>query len=116
MKNRQMAVIGAGLMGHGIALTLARAGQYVAITDPAAEARATVSQRIGDSLKLLGTPAGDIARILKRDRDLRERPGRGSKAAFVFEAAPEKLELKQALFAEIEAAAPRTRSSPPTPR
>ena len=38
-KNRQIAVIGAGLMGHGIALTLARAGQYVALTDPFPEAR-----------------------------------------------------------------------------
>lgn len=42
-KNLQTAVIGAGLMGHGIALTLARAGQYVAITDPVAEARNTVA-------------------------------------------------------------------------
>ena len=53
-KNLQIAVIGAGLMGHGIALTLARAGQYVAVTDPVAEARATLSARIRNSLILLG--------------------------------------------------------------
>lgn len=105
-KNRQMAVIGAGLMGHGIALTLARAGQYVAITDPAPAARASVAQRIGDSLKLLGTGDAEIARILKKIEIFETVPGAVAKAAFVFEAAPEKLELKQALFAEIEAAAP----------
>ena len=41
-----IGIIGAGLMGHGIALTLARAGQYVAITDPFPEARASVAGRI----------------------------------------------------------------------
>jgi 3-hydroxybutyryl-CoA dehydrogenase len=106
MKNRQMAVIGAGLMGHGIALTLARAGQYVAITDPVPAARAAVVQRIGDSLKLLGASDAEIARILKRIEIFESVPGVVAKADFVFEAAPEKLELKQALFAEIETAAP----------
>ena len=32
----QIAVIGAGLMGHGIALTFARAGHNVALFDPVA--------------------------------------------------------------------------------
>ena len=105
-KNRQIAVIGAGLMGHGIALTLARAVQYVAITDPSAEARASVAQRIGDSLKLLGTSDAQVAKILKRIEIFDSVAGAVARAAFVFEAAPERLELKQALFAEIEAAAP----------
>lgn len=106
MKNQQTAVIGAGLMGHGIALTLARAGQYVAITDPLPAARAAVGQRIGDSLKLLGTPDAGIARILKRIEIFETVGAAVAKAAFVFEAVPEKLEVKQAVFAEIEAAAP----------
>jgi 3-hydroxybutyryl-CoA dehydrogenase len=106
MKNRQMAVVGAGLMGHGIALTLARAGQHVAITDPVAEARASVAERIADSLKLLGTPPEKVARILTRIEIFDTVPGAVARAAFVFEAAPERLALKQALFAEIEAAAP----------
>lgn len=106
MKSRQMAVVGAGLMGHGIALTLARAGQYVAMTDPVPAARAAVVQRIGDSLKLLGASDVEIARILKRIEIFESVPGAVAKADFVFEAAPEKLELKQALFAEIEAAVP----------
>ena len=36
---RQIAVIGAGLMGHGIALALADAGHEVRVTDPSSDAR-----------------------------------------------------------------------------
>ncbi len=107
-KNLQTAVIGAGLMGHGIALTLARAGQYVAITDPMPEARATVSNRIADSLRLMGTDEAGIAKTLKKIEIFDSIPGAVRQAAFVFEAAPEKLPLKQAIFAEVEAHAPAT--------
>jgi 3-hydroxybutyryl-CoA dehydrogenase len=106
MKNRQVAVLGAGLMGHGIALTLARAGQYVAITDPMPEARDAVSDRIAGSLRLLGESEAGIARALKRIEIFDTVAGAVKQAEFVFEAAPEKLALKQALFAEVEAAAP----------
>lgn len=106
MKNQQIAVIGAGLMGHGIALTLARAGQYVAITDPVAEARAAVSGRIAESLRLLGEGETRIAAILKKIEICDTIPGAVHNATFVFEAAPEKMPLKQAIFAEVEAAAP----------
>ena len=57
-KNLQTAVIGAGLMGHGIALTLARAGQYVAITDPHEETLSSATARITASLKALGATEG----------------------------------------------------------
>jgi len=108
VKSLQTAVIGAGLMGHGIALTLARAGQYVAITDPVPEARAAVADRISDSLRLMGVDPQGIARTLKRIEIFDSIPGAVRNAAFVFEAAPEKLALKQAIFAEIEAHAPAT--------
>jgi 3-hydroxybutyryl-CoA dehydrogenase len=106
MKNRQIAVIGAGLMGHGIALCLARAGQYVAITDPMAEARATVAARITDSMTLLGCGPAEIAKALKRIEIYDTIGGAVRRADFVIEAAPEKMALKQAIFAEIEAHAP----------
>lgn len=107
-KNIQTAVIGAGLMGHGIALTLARAGQYVAITDPVAAARDTVAARIVDSLRLMGETGDRIARILKKIEIFDGIEGAVKEAEFVFEAAPEKMALKQAIFAEIEAHAPAT--------
>lgn len=105
-KNLQTAVIGTGLMGHGIALTLARAGQYVAITDPVPAARATVAGRIADSLRLMGEDEGRITAILKKIEIFETLPGAVRNATFVFEAAPEKMALKQAIFAEVEAHAP----------
>ncbi|MDC0116094.1 3-hydroxyacyl-CoA dehydrogenase NAD-binding domain-containing protein [Octadecabacter sp.] len=101
-KNIQTAVIGAGLMGHGIALTLARAGQYVHITDPMADARSTVAARISDSLKALGEPEANIPKILKKIEISRDIGIAVKSAEIVFEAAPEKLTLKQHIFAEIE--------------
>lgn len=107
-KKRQIAVIGAGLMGHGIALTLARAGQYVAITDPFPEARATVAVRIRESMIAMGISEMDIARALKMIEIFDSTAGAVAKADVVFEAAPEKLDLKRKIFAEIEAHAPDT--------
>ncbi len=108
MKNLQTAVIGAGLMGHGIALTLARAGQYVAVTDPMPEARAALPARVTDSLHLMGVSDTETAKILKRIEVFDSVVGAVREAAYVFEAAPEKMALKQAIFAEIEASAPAT--------
>ncbi len=107
-KNIQTAVIGAGLMGHGIALTLARAGQYVRISDPTEEARATVAGRISDSLKALGERDDNIPKILKKIEICGPIETAVGCAEFVFEAAPEKLPLKQSIFAEIERHAPKT--------
>ncbi len=101
-KNIQTAVIGAGLMGHGIALTLARAGQYVRISDPIAEARDTVSERISASLKLLGEGPERVAKILKKIEICATIQSAVHEAEFIFEAVPEKMELKQAIFAEVE--------------
>lgn len=106
MKNRQIAVIGAGLMGHGIALVLARAGHSVAITDPMPQARSAVSARVIESLRLMGEDERRIATILKNIEVVETTANAVKNAAFVFEAAPEKLELKQSVFAEIEAHAP----------
>lgn len=106
-QNQQIAVIGAGLMGHGIALVMARAGLSVAVTDPVAEARAALAARVSDSLALTGADADSIAGIVKRIEVTGTVAEAVRNAAFVFEAAPEKLALKQSIFAEIEAHAPQ---------
>lgn len=107
-KKQQIAVIGAGLMGHGIALTLARAGQYVAITDPMPEARASVAARIRQSMQAMGLDDLEIARTLKMIEIFDSTAGAVRAADVVFEAAPEKMALKQRIFAEIEDHAPET--------
>ncbi|MEP2531447.1 3-hydroxyacyl-CoA dehydrogenase NAD-binding domain-containing protein [Shimia sp.] len=106
-KNQNIAMVGAGLMGHGIALILARAGQNVAITDPNAEARDSVIDRIHQSMQDLGEDGTSTANALKRIRVDDSIAAAVRDAHFVFEAAPEKLGLKQQLFAEIEEHAPQ---------
>ena len=102
----QIAVIGGGLMGHGIALIFARAGYSVVITDPAVDVLATVKDRIAESLRLLEASEAEIEDALAHVSNADTIADAVSEATVVFEAAPEKLELKRAIFAEIEAAAP----------
>ena len=106
LKDIQIAVVGAGLMGHGIALTLARAGQHVRITDPSADARDSVITRIAESLDALGVKNGRIPEILKNIVVSETLAEAVTNAEVVFEAAPEKLDLKRKIFADIEAHAP----------
>jgi len=101
----QIAVIGAGLMGHGIALSFARAGHAVTVWDPVAVTLAALPDRITQSLQLLGAEAAEITDSLARVRRASSLADCVRSAEMVFEAAPEKLPLKQELFAEIEQAA-----------
>src|SRR5689334_3577995 len=101
MPEARIAVVGAGLMGHGIAQVFALAGHAVAIYDPKPATLASAKARIAANLRDLGddvaavervTPVGSLADAV-RDAD------------FIVEAALEDLPLKQKLFSEIEAAA-----------
>lgn len=102
----RITVLGAGLMGHGIALTLARAGHAVTVTDPVAEVRASLHERIRASMGAIGCDAEEITQAVARVQVRDSIAEAVAQAEIVFEAAPEKLELKQALFAEVEARAP----------
>jgi 3-hydroxybutyryl-CoA dehydrogenase len=96
--SERIGVIGGGLMGHGIAYLLAAAGHDARIFEPSVEIRASIPQRVASIRELLGDEAAVLARISVHDRiaaAVRD-------AAFVFEAAPEKLPLKQQIFAELE--------------
>ncbi|MEM9813330.1 MAG: 3-hydroxyacyl-CoA dehydrogenase NAD-binding domain-containing protein, partial [Pseudomonadota bacterium] len=106
MGAQRIAVIGAGLMGHGIALTFARSGHTVRVSDPMPEARADLPARISESLTLMG--ADGIAETLARVTATETLAEAVSEADLVIEAAPEKLHLKQRIFAEAEVHAPRT--------
>ena len=98
MQNLNIGVIGAGLMGHGIAYLLAAAGHTVRIYDPSEEWRTSLPARLKSACELLG---GDPA-LLNRISAHAEMAPAMKGTAFVFEAAPEKLPLKQQLFAELE--------------
>jgi 3-hydroxybutyryl-CoA dehydrogenase len=105
-KNRDIAVIGAGLMGHGIALTFARAGYHVHITDPTVDVLASVKDRIAESLNLMGVDELERDWVLAKIRPTSDLAAAVSGAKAVFEAAPEKLELKQSIFSQLEEHAP----------
>jgi 3-hydroxybutyryl-CoA dehydrogenase len=97
----QIAVIGAGLMGHGIAQVFAAAGCDVAITDPIEAARASALDKIRANLAELDQDPAAADRVSVR-------PDLGSAvrdADLVIEAAPENLALKQGLFQDMERAA-----------
>ncbi|MEM7724715.1 MAG: 3-hydroxyacyl-CoA dehydrogenase family protein [Pseudomonadota bacterium] len=101
-----VAVIGGGLMGHGIALTFARAGYYVCVVEPVAEMRANLPERVRESLTLLGVDGDAVAGAVVRIETCDAIPEAVRGASFVFEAAPEKLALKHAIFGELEIYAP----------
>jgi 3-hydroxybutyryl-CoA dehydrogenase len=101
MTKPRIAVIGAGLMGHGIAQVFALAGHDVAITDSHAPTLATAKDRIFTNLKDLG---GDLA-ALERIHVCAPLDKAVAEADFVVEAVRENLGVKQKLFADIERAA-----------
>ena len=101
MTKARIAVIGAGLMGHGIAQVFALHGHPVAIHDPAQASLASVKERIAANLRDLGQDMSAVERVTP----VASLPDTVREADFVVEAALENLQLKQALFADIEKAA-----------
>ncbi|OCX66236.1 3-hydroxyacyl-CoA dehydrogenase [Thioclava sp. SK-1] len=106
MSIHTISVIGAGLMGHGIALTMARAGFAVIVTDPVPAALDSLAQRVRASLQAMGC-SDVVDETLGRISTAVNVASAVSNADLVFEAAPEKLDLKRQIFAEIEAHAPK---------
>jgi len=107
---RNIAVLGAGTMGHGIALVAGRSGFRTVLYDveaSLAEAglarirailgegveKGKLSRGDADDALALVTPTADLARAV-------------TDAELVIEAAPERMELKTKLFSEVSALAP----------
>jgi len=103
MAKIRVAVIGAGLMGHGIAQVFALAGHDVTITDAHAPTLANAKDRILTNLKELG----DDVKAVERVRACAELAETVGEADFIVEAVREDLGVKQRLFADIERAARR---------
>ena len=98
MHEHQIGVIGGGLMGHGIAYLLAAAGHRVAVFEPDPEIRASLPRRLQAIADLMGHDSELLTCIVAHA----EMAAAVKNASFVFEAAPEKLPLKQRIFAELE--------------
>jgi 3-hydroxybutyryl-CoA dehydrogenase len=98
MSKARIAVVGAGLMGHGIAQVFALAGHEVTIYDSFEKTLATAKDRILTNLKDLG----DDQRAVERVTPIADLAAAVRDADYVVEAVLEDLPLKQKLFAEIE--------------
>jgi 3-hydroxybutyryl-CoA dehydrogenase len=97
-----IGILGGGLMGAGIAHVFAGAGHQVRVFEPLQETRETLRQRVRAALASFQqdealadnvTPCEDLGATVAR-------------ADYVTEAAPEKLELKRAIFADLVRLAP----------
>lgn len=107
---RNIGVVGAGLMGHGIVEAFAIGGYQVNAFETDAERRKSVKGVIEEELKLLEREgmieAGSVPAILDRIAvfdDLRKAMGDRD---YVIEAAPEILDLKRKIFADLDAVCP----------
>jgi 3-hydroxybutyryl-CoA dehydrogenase len=98
MTKARIAVIGAGLMGHGIAQVFALAGHDVTIYDPAVAILDSAKARILTNLKELGDDQSAVERV----RPIADLAAAVRDADYVVEAVLEDLALKQKLFVEIE--------------
>lgn len=107
---KNITVLGAGLMGHGIAQAFAQKGLAVALYDLNDDLLAQALAAIKDNLATMvalgrETPQG-ADQTLARISPCTSLPQALERAEFVTEAAPEDLALKQALFSEMDRHAP----------
>jgi len=98
MPKSKITVVGAGLMGHGIAQVFALAGHEVTITDTVVQNLDTAKSRISANLRDLGEDESAVARV----RPAADLADAVRDADYVVEAVSENLGLKQKLFADIE--------------
>ncbi len=113
---KKILVVGAGVMGHGIAQVAAMSGFQVRLIDIKQEFLDRAMQRIKESLEKLqakGKLKEPPEVILKRIEPMVANPSDERSYAeaakdidFMIEAVPEKLELKQAVFSTIDKYAP----------
>ncbi len=106
----RIAVIGAGLMGHGIAQEFASAGYHVRLHDVTDEHLQTARTQIEKNLGVLAENAiiekGSIPSTLQRIQTATELATVAENADFVVEAVTENLPLKQQIFEELDAICP----------
>jgi 3-hydroxybutyryl-CoA dehydrogenase len=94
----RIAVIGAGLMGHGIAQVFALAGHDVTITDAHRPTLDSALSRISTNLRDLGDDETAVSRV----RPVPDMADCVREVDYVVEAILEDMPLKQMTFAEIE--------------
>jgi len=99
----KVAVIGAGIMGHGIAQCCAQAGESVLLVDTSEKALATAKIKIEKNIELLiangflQNPPGEILSRVQFSTELNA----VNDVDIVIEAAPEDSSIKRSLFNQL---------------
>ncbi len=110
MEITKVTVLGAGTMGHGIAHAAIAGGYLTRMYDVSEAAvgtgRGAIEQIVRRGVDLGKVPAADAEATLARLSATTSLGEALQDADLVIEAAPERLDLKLALFAQIEALAP----------
>lgn len=108
----QIAVVGAGLMGHGIAQVFAAQGHPVRLTDVSQDALNSAKERVRANLSNMvkhGVKLGaDVEAILRQIDTTTDRQAACDGSAVVVEAVYEDLPLKQRVFAQLDRLCPPT--------
>ena len=112
MAIRRIAVLGAGTMGHGIAHASVAAGYDTRLFDVADtaldKARAAIEEVIEKGVALGKLSSGDAGAIIGRLTTTSSLGHALDGMEFIIEAAPERIDLKLALMADIDRLAPKT--------
>jgi 3-hydroxybutyryl-CoA dehydrogenase len=105
----QITIVGAGLMGHGMAQIFAVHGHKVWLVDVNEDLLNSAKDRIRANLKNMhqqGVEFGPIEEIIKNVYPTPDLGTACEGSAFIFEAVFEDLELKQQLFADLDSLCP----------
>ncbi|KAE8161240.1 hypothetical protein BDV40DRAFT_301560 [Aspergillus tamarii] len=102
-RNRPVVVLGAGVLGRRIGCIWASAGYEVRIRDPSEQQRIDGLAYIQENVESYAQHTGQKPGRYSAHQDMKDAV---SNAWLVIEAVPEKLELKIATFAELEALTP----------
>ena len=110
MTVNHVVVVGAGAMGSQIGLVCALAGLTATVTDIAepalAKAQAELRSRLARDVSKGRRTAADVDAAFGRLSFTTDLTGAASTADYVIEAAVEKLDIKRALFADLDRVAP----------
>lgn len=101
-----VAVLGAGLMGHGIAQVFATAGAQVRVWDPNVDALGSLVERVRANLEQLAVLGVELAEppetIVSRLHPHADLATVVRGAEVIFEAVPEDLQIKRQLLEEVD--------------
>ena len=108
MAQMKIAIVGAGSIGIGWSVLFACARHHVSIYDPESAQLESAKNRIGERLTLLkshGLLDEDVDHVLDRITVFDNLASAVSEATLIQECGPERVEIKRAIFREIESSA-----------